>query len=95
MTTTLSITKQEALNFIKGTSGRIFSLEFIKRTTGELRCMVCRTGVTVNQTGNGPTYSREDKGLTCVFDMPKQAYRMIPTEGITRIKIDGEWKEVS
>lgn len=84
----------EVLDFILTTHGRIFSIEFIKRTTGEKRLMVCRTGVSKGVKGVGRRFDTVDKGLVPVFDMQKDQHRMIPLEGIRRVKIDGQWHEV-
>src|ERR1700733_1793038 len=85
------------LEFIKKTEGKIFSIKFIKRTTGELREMVCRTGVkkhlVENPTRPGLDFVRHD--LIPVFDMKVGAYRSIPIEGIREIKIEGVWHTVT
>lgn len=95
-----AVSRREALQFIAGTNGRVFAVEFVKRTTGELRLMNCRLDVRKHlvRQYDGPP---EQPGVTIkagqlisVFDMVKKAYRSIPVDGITRIKIGGEWKAV-
>lgn len=86
---------KDAIDFIHGTAGKIFAVEFIKRTTGELRLMTARTGVKSRLAGGEPAYDREAKGLICVFDMTADGYRSIPIEGIKRIKVAGEWEDVT
>jgi hypothetical protein len=88
------MTREEAIAFIRGTEGRIFSVEFRKRSDGTLRQMVARTGVKSHLKGGKPAYNFSDKGLLSVFDMQEGGYRCIPTEGILRIKINGEWQNV-
>lgn len=80
--------------------GKIFSVDFVKRTTGERRHMTCRTGVHKGLSGGELPYSREEKQLFGVFDMTvyneqlksndaeyaaKLSYRNIPLESITHI----------
>lgn len=89
--------KQKAANiraFLKGAAanGKIFSVTFVKRTTGEIRQMVCRLGVTSHLAGGEKSFSDEEKGILTVFDTQKQGYRSISCEAVTRIKVDGqEW----
>ena len=70
--------------------GSIFYVEFIKRSTGELRKMRCRLGVEKNLTGKGMNYDPAKHDLLCVYDLDKEAYRMIALESIQRITIRGE-----
>ena len=60
----------------------IFTVTFVNRTTGETRVMNCRKGVVSHLTGGEKKYDPKDKGLVCVFDMQKQAYRSIALESI-------------
>ena len=80
----------DAVDFIKTTNGKLFSVRFTKRTTGEERTMLCRTGVTSHLAGGEKKFSDKDKNLITVFDMSKQQYRSIPIEGLLWIKIKGE-----
>ena len=89
------ITRQEAVNIIcaQKTNGVFFSVEFIKRTSGELRKMVCRGGVQKHLVGGTLKYNPKEKNLIGVWDSmvenPKKAYRMIAVEGIKVIKASG------
>lgn len=69
--------------------GHIFSVTFVKRTTGELREMTCRLGVKKHLKGGEKSFSDKEKNLLTVFDMTKQGYRSIPLENIVHIKING------
>jgi len=68
----------------------IFTVDFIKRTTGELRKMVCRFGVTSALQGGEKSFKDSDHDLKTVFDMQKQAYRSIALESIIRMRIHGQ-----
>lgn len=70
--------------------GTLFKVVFVKRTTGELREMVCRFGVSKGVTGEGLKFDPLEKGLIVVFDMQKKAYRSIPVENIQKLVIRGE-----
>lgn len=75
-------------------NGKIFKVVFVKRTTGEVREMVARIGVKKDQTGEGLKFDPLEKGLLTVFDMQKDAYRMINLDTVTELKCLGETYEV-
>ncbi|MDR2187095.1 MAG: SH3 beta-barrel fold-containing protein [Azonexus sp.] len=70
--------------------GQIFSVEFIKRTDGTLRRMVCRLGVKKHLTGGGAAYDSKAHNLLTVFDMEKGGYRSIPVESVQRLTVHGQ-----
>lgn len=91
------MTHAEGIEFINSSNGKIFSLVFIKRTTGEERHMVCRLGVYAPLAygeHKGPAYDATSKGLLTVFDMEKRSYKNIPLDAIKRIKVKGTWQEI-
>lgn len=75
----------------RGTVGetQIFSVDFIKKD-GSLRKMVARLGVRKHLKGGTLRYNAEEKSLLPVFDMEKQAYRMINISTIQEIRFDGK-----
>lgn len=81
--------RNEVMDFVKGLKDKIFSVVFIKRTTGEIREMTCRQGVTKYLAGGKRSYEFEDRLLLPIFDMTKKDYRCIPIEGIKGIKVNG------
>ncbi len=92
--------RQQAVEHILTSGGKIVSLAFIKRSTQEEREMVCRVGVWSRVVGGEPAYDPEQHGLIRVFDMlagqnQKNGWRSVPIEGITRVKVDGVWHHVS
>ena len=92
------MTRHEAIKRILGMGGKILAVRFVKRTTGEVRTMICRREVKSyikGEMGSGPAYDAKEHDLISVFDMHKRAYRCIPTEGIVALKVAGEWQEVS
>ena len=86
-----TITKNEAKKMVETVdNGKIFTVTFIKRSTGEERVMNCRKGVKKHLTGGEMTYDPTQKNLVSVFDMQKKAYRSISLENIKKIKMTGK-----
>lgn len=69
--------------------GKVFAVEFIKRSTGALRKMRCRVGVRSHLKGGAKRYDANAKRLLTVFDMEAKGYRSIPLEGIKRLTVHG------
>ena len=69
--------------------GSLFSVTFVKRTTGETREMLCRTGVKVHLKGGVKKFDDKEKQLLTVYDVQKNGYRSIPLDAIIRVKIHG------
>jgi len=90
----MKISRKQATDLIKGSKGRVFGVQFIKRSTGEVRKMSARTGVSKYVTGEGLKFSPSKKNLIAVFDMNKQGYRMINLEGLTSLRLNGSTMEV-
>ena len=67
--------------------GKFFTVEFIKRTTGELRTMRCRRGVRRNLTGKGMAYDALSYALMTVWDVDKGGYRSIPLDRLVRLRM--------
>lgn len=70
--------------------GMIFSVEFVKRTDGKLRKMVCRLGVRKHLKGGTKAYDPKQHDLLCVFDMENEGYRSIPVDAIRRLSVNGQ-----
>ena len=90
-----SISIADAIKFIEERQGKLYSIVFTKRSTGEERQMVCRQNVVSHLKGGEKAYDATAKGLITTFDFQKNAYRSIPIEGIKRIKMHGDWVEVT
>jgi hypothetical protein len=90
----MQYSKQEdttmTINEIKNLAqNQIFSVKFIKKD-GSLREMVCRLGVKKHLKGGELAYDAKSLGYLPVFDMQKEDYRMINTNTIVEIKINGQ-----
>lgn len=74
---------QEKVRAIRNvTRGKFFITEFIERTDGTLRRMVCRTGVKKYIKGVGMSYDPNEYDLMVVWDIQKKDYRMINLSAI-------------
>lgn len=80
----------DAAAVIEGTNGKFFTVEFVKRTTGERRVMTARTGVTKHLKGGVRKYDPAMKGLIGVYDVQSNGYRSIPIDNIVRVTFGGE-----
>jgi hypothetical protein len=92
------ISKQQAAAIIHSTGGTVFSVTFVKRSTGEVREGRFRLGYTVKKglAGGEAPYSFEEKGLIPVYRMAGDESksdgqrRTIPTEGILKLTANGK-----
>ncbi len=69
--------------------GKIFTIVFTKRTTGETRVMHARRGVTAYLRGGELRYDPTLKGLMTVFDLDKSDYRCVPLDAVTELRHHG------
>ena len=75
---------------MRAARGKIFTITFKKRSTGEVRTMNCRTGVSKDVTGVGLKYSRKEHNLFGVFDMKKKAHRSVNLDSLISLAMGGE-----
>lgn len=67
-------------------AGKFFSVDFIKRTNGQLRTMHCRARVRKYRKMGKLKFKPSDHNLLLVYDLRKRGYRMVAVEGIKRIR---------
>ena len=84
------ISLEEAVIKIEESEGKIFSVVFKKRTTGEWRKLVGRLGVRKDINGTGLKYDPASRQLMTVYDMQNQGWRMINKNSITELQTKGE-----
>ena len=89
-----TIKRAEAAEMIRKSNGAIFGVDFIKRTTGELRKMTARLGVKRHLKGGVAAYDAAAKDLIFVYDITAEGYRTIALDAITSLRISGEKYEV-
>lgn len=85
----MNIQEQAVKQLIQSAQNQFFTVTFTKRSTGELRTMNCRLGVTKHLKGGTKNYDDSEHALLTVFDMVKKGYRSIPLENVHTVKIDG------
>jgi hypothetical protein len=88
-TARFAMTPAEAVNLIAAQHGKICSVTFIKRTTGELRTLTGRSGVKKGLKGGTLRYNPAEKGLIPFYDM-RDGRRMIDANTIKEIKANGK-----
>jgi len=71
-------------------NAREFTVEFIKRSTLELRVMKATTNYAEHLKGGELPYDTVEKGLLPVWDLEKQAFRSIPLDSVVVIKVQGK-----
>ena len=81
----MKISKVKAIDMIRGSKGKVFTVTFTKRTNGDVRKMNARLGVSKYVTGEGLKFDPKAYALIPVFEMPKQQYRMVNLEGLTNL----------
>jgi len=89
-----AIKMAEAAEMIRTSNGAIFGVDFVKRTTGEVRKMTARLGVKKHLKGGEAAYDAAAKDLIFVYDITAEGYRTIALDAITGLRIGGEKYEV-
>lgn len=89
-----TITRADAVLRMLDTRGKFFSVTFTKKD-GTRRDMTCRLRVKKHLKGGKQPYNPLQKGLITVFDVKKQAYRMVNVNTVHQIKVGGETFEVA
>lgn len=89
-----TIEKAQVHGFLRSLNGKFFTVEFIKRSTGEIRVMRATTNYQSKLAGGDLAYDANAKSLIPVWDMDKKAFRSIPTDAVLRIVALGNTYEV-
>ena len=71
-----NLKKHQLLKLIDNLNGKIFNVKFIKKSTGELRSMTCRTNVKfTNQSGQPLHWNQRERGIVPVYELTKKQYK--------------------
>ena len=89
----MKISKVTATEKILANGGKFFGVTFTKKNGAE-RNMTARRGVTRYVTGEGLKYAPSDYGLLNVYDVNAKGYRMVNSQTLTALRINGEVYEV-
>ena len=87
------IARKNILNILLENKGHVFSVVFLKKD-GSIRKMQCRFGVKKHLKGGKVAFNPLERNLLVVFDMQKEAYRMINLETLMTINMKGTEYEV-
>lgn len=90
----MELEKDKVHGFLRSLNGKFFTIEFTKRTTGEVRVMRATTNYQSKLAGGDLAYDADAKKLIPVWDMEKKAFRSIPTDAVLRIVALGNTYEV-
>ena len=82
------IARKDILNLLLDNKGHVFSVVFLKKD-GSIRKMLCRFGVKKHLKGGKLPFNPLERNLLVVFDMQKEAYRMINLETLMNINMKG------
>ena len=82
------IKRAKILGLLVENKSNIFSVVFLKKD-GSIRRMLCRFGVKKHLKGGKLKFNPLERNLLVVFDMQKEAYRMINLETIMNINMKG------
>lgn len=84
-----TITRNEAVELIKETNGKVFTVNFYKKN-GDLRTMNARLGVKKHLKGGVLKFDPSERGLMPVFDMQIKKYRMINLRSIVGLTVNSK-----
>lgn len=84
-----TLSKSQVMEFLRNLNGKFFTVEFIKRSTGEVRVMNATTNYESKLAGGDAAYNFSEKQLIPVWDLQKQAFRSIPTDAVQVIRVAG------
>ena len=94
----LTVSNGVARSILRATNGQLFSVTFTKRTNGEERTIVGRTGVRKGVSGTGMRYNPAERDLITIWDNGKvpnaqgeksQGHKSIPMNDIKAIHAGG------
>jgi hypothetical protein len=88
----------DVIDAFKKADGSLVSITFVKRTTGEVRKMLARTGVRKGVKGVGLKFNPRNKNLIGVYDFdkvregadPSKCYRFVPIDAVISMKVRGK-----
>ena len=90
------VSRTKAIELIKGTDGKIFSVGFYKKNKS-FREMTARLGVYSKRktTHRKSIAHRLDNSYVLVFDMQKMRYRMVNLDTVIYVRTEGEEYAIS
>lgn len=89
-----TIVRDSVAEFLKSLNGKFFTVEFVKRSNGEVRVMRATTNYESHLAGGSPAYNFDEKKLIPVWDLDKKGFRSIPTDSVLVIRAKGDTYKV-
>lgn len=86
---TTTVDANEVPGILRTAGSTIFTVNFTKRSNGELRTMNCRMGVKKDVKGVGMAYAPKAYDLLNVYDVQSKGHRMIALDAVNWIKLRG------
>ncbi len=86
---TQTITHKEAMELVLGSNGKILTAVFIKKDGTERR-MNARIGVKAYLKGGELPYDALPRGYIPLFDLQKKKYRILNTNTMKSLKLNGK-----
>lgn len=83
------LVRDDVADFLRSLKGSFFTIEFIKRSTGEKRVMTATTNYQTKLAGGDAAYNFDEKKLLPVWDLANKGFRSIPTDAVLTIKAKG------
>jgi hypothetical protein len=91
----LKLEQAKIASFLRHPSNaKEFVVEFVKRSTLEVRMMKATTRYAEFLKGGELPYDTVEKGLLPVWDLEKQAFRSIPLDSVVVIKVQGRTYDI-
>jgi len=84
-----TLERDAVADFLRGLNGSFFSIDFIKRSTGEVRTMTATTNYQTKLAGGEAAYDFAEKKLIPVWDTINKGFRSIPTDAVLVIRAKG------
>lgn len=84
----MEISEKELIRLLDDTNGKFFTVWFRKKN-GDVRKMVCRTGVRKYVKGVGRSYDPKAMGLFPVYEMNGGGYKQFYLNSVLRVKFGG------
>jgi len=91
----LKLEQAKIASFLRHPSiAKEFTIEFVKRSTLEVRVMKATTKYAEHLKGGELKYDTIEKGLLPVWDLEKHAFRSIPLDSVVVIKVQGKTYDI-
>jgi hypothetical protein len=85
-----TLKETEVRDFLESLNGKMFGVDFIKRSDGTLRKMLATTNYESHLAGGEAKYDSKAKGLLVVWSLDSKGFRSIPLNNVQVIRAKGQ-----